>query len=148
MDDVPRLQLAAASDRCLADAYRTVRRAFVLDGRTAAALDRARDTGAEDEVVVRRVDYRVDVLLRDIADHDHDASGRHAITSSTRASSMARVARAIPRRPTFSIVSDAQATPHASDSRSADGLRPAKSQCASIPAATASPAPVVSTIGC
>ncbi len=75
VDDVLRLQRAAASGDRAADRDRPLRHRLALDLRAAGPLDRAGDTGAHPQVVVGRVRDRVDLELRDVALDDLDVHG-------------------------------------------------------------------------
>src|SRR5579859_68025 len=147
MDDIARIQLSGASDRGLAYRHGTMRGALVLYRSAAAAPYRSRHAATEQQVVVGRVDDGIDLLLDQVAGDDHDPRGSDSFTSSTRSSSCARVAPRMPRSPMSAMVSAAQATPHTSDSFTPFGSPPVDSQRASMPAAIASPAPVVSITG-
>src|SRR4051812_28615084 len=118
--------------------------ALVLDHRSCCAPDRAGDTAAELQIVVRRVDNCVDLLHDEIAAHDHDSGLRLRHISFIRSSNRSRSAPAMPRTPIDSMVKEAQATPHTSASCRPHRWAPVLSQRASIPPASASPAPVVS----
>src|ERR1700694_4264888 len=65
-------ELAARGDGGATDLDRTDRAAFRLDRWTAAAGNGSRDTPAEDQVVVRRIDDSVDVLFGQVALQDVD----------------------------------------------------------------------------
>src|SRR5215472_4676278 len=121
--------------------------AFVLYGWAAGATDRARNAATEHEVVVRGVDDRIDLLFDEVAAHDHDSRRKHSHTSAVRSSSSSFVALAMPRTPIASMVSDAHATPQTSASCRPFISAPVVTHRASIPPATASPAPVVSKAG-
>src|SRR5438046_10312801 len=86
-------------------------------------------------------------LLDEVAAYDHDSRRRRSITSSTRSSSCLRVAFAMPFTPIEETVIDAHATPHTSASCRPPRIPPVLNQRASIPPASASPAPVESTTG-
>src|SRR5207248_10290292 len=131
MDDVARRQLARAGDRGVADRHRAMRRALVLYRRSTAAPNGSGHAAAEQQVVVGRVDDGVDLLLDQVAGDDHDPRGSDSFTSNTRSSSCARVAPRMPRSPMSAMVSDAQATPHTSDSRSTLASPPVDSPSAS-----------------
>src|SRR5258705_10607988 len=117
-------QVARASDCCLANFDWAVCIALTLYRRTASFAYRARDAGAKHEVVVGRVDDRIDVLLDEISVNDHDSQRRDSSTSATRSSRSLRVALAIPFTPTDPMVIDAHATPHNNASCRASGSPP------------------------
>src|SRR5258708_6952296 len=136
-----------AGDVCLPNSDRSLRIALLLYRGAAAAANRAGNACTKHEVVVGCVDNRVDVLLDQVAADDHDSRRRHSSTSATRSANSTGVAFAIPFTPIDPIVMDAQATPHTIASCKPLGSPPVLNHRASIPPASASPAPVVSTTG-
>src|SRR5258708_35156249 len=147
MDDVTRAQLTPARDGSFSNLHGSVRIALALNRGTTAVADRACDTSTEEQIVVGRVDDRIYALLHQVARDDQDFRRCQSSTSRTRSSNSLRVALAMPLTPTAEMVIDAQATPHTSASCRPLLRPPVLNQRASIPPASASPAPVVSTAG-
>lgn len=87
VDDVARRQRTRAGDCGLPNVDRPVGVALGLDGRPATPANRAGDSAAEREVVVRCVDDRIDILFDEVARQDQDARRSPALISATRASS-------------------------------------------------------------
>src|SRR3989441_4765154 len=147
MDDGVRGQLSPTCDRGLANLDRSRSIALALDRRTAALANRAGHSAAKQQVVVGRVDDGINMLLHKISRNDQDARRRHSSTSATLSSNSSRVALAMPLTPIDEMVIDAHATPHTRASCSPPGCPPVLNHRASMPPASASPAPVVSTTG-
>src|ERR1700681_3037908 len=140
-------QISTAGDGGFTDSDWSTRIAFLLNRRAAPPANCARDTCTKHEVVVGRVDNGVHFLLDQVAADDHDSRRRDSSTSATRLANSSGVAFAMPLTPIDPMVIDAQATPHTSASCKPLGSPPVLNHRASIPPASASPAPVVSTTG-
>src|ERR1700682_1355576 len=121
MNHMMRVQISGARNCGFADFHRPMRIALLLNRRTASPADRACDTSPKHQVVVRRVDDRVDMVIDEVAFDDHDPRRMHASTSATRSSSCSSVALAMPLTPIDVMVIDAQAVPHTSASCSPPG---------------------------
>src|SRR5215218_436824 len=79
VDDVPRRQTAGVRRLRLAGVATAEQATFLQDGRPAGAVNCSVDAAAAEERAVRRVDDRVDALLRDVAFDEldpHSALGR------------------------------------------------------------------------
>jgi hypothetical protein len=61
-----------------------MRVALALDRCSAAPAYRSRDARTEDQVIVCGIDYRVDLLLDEVAADDHDPGRMDFSTSATR----------------------------------------------------------------
>src|SRR5216683_2325882 len=147
MNDMTTWQFARSRDRRLSNLHGSVSIALALNRRPATHADRARYSSTQYELVVGGVDDRIDSLLRQVAGSDHDSRRRHSSTSATRSPNSSGVALAIPFTPIDEMVIDAHATPHTSASCRPPRWPPVLNHRASIPPASASPAPVVSTTG-
>src|SRR5712692_11370097 len=71
----PNVEVARAGDGRFADPDAPVAVALLLDGRTTGAPDRAGDAGAQDQMIVGRVDDRVTVVGGDVALQNSDDRG-------------------------------------------------------------------------
>src|ERR1700736_357022 len=117
MDDEACLQGAAAGDGRVADLDRADLAALGLNRRSASPRDRSRHAAAQLQVVVRRVDDGVDILLRQVALQDFDAQAACApgqtvgwtcqAMDAIRVSTSARVISCRPRTLKCWIVKDA-----------------------------------------
>src|SRR5579863_5523439 len=67
MDYVPSRQASRAGNCGLAQGNRCDSVAFILNRRTAFHANRARDSAAQHQVVVRRIDDRIDLRVRQVA---------------------------------------------------------------------------------
>ena len=72
MNHVPRFQFAAAGNGRVADWDASDFIAFALDFFSAPSPDRSRNAGAQLQIVVRSIDDRVRIHLRQVALLDHD----------------------------------------------------------------------------
>src|SRR5216684_586434 len=147
MNDMTTWQFARSRDRRLSNLHGSVSIALVLNRRPATHADRARYSSTQHQLIVSGVDNRIDTLLRQVAGSDHDSRRRHSSTSATRSPNSSGVAFAIPFTPIDEMVIDAHATPHTSASCRPPRWPPVLNHRASMPPASASPAPVVSTTG-